>query len=765
MFPKSLQIDLECAQYHKNMPSFLERILLLPSALLALSLSHALGAAVEARDAKSTTVPAPISYSPDQNWDGIDGTWSSFSVQIGTPPQTIRTFPSWASYQTWGVVPAGCNTSSDYKACAGNRGGIFDQTKSKTWDEIGLYELYIEQNLGYEGNAYYGYDVVTLGMPGEDGPTLENTIVGGFAWDDFYIGLFGINPKPTNFTSFNDPSSSFMSLLKQRDYIPSVSFGYTAGAKYRFTGELASLTLGGYDTSKFIQNDVEFAFAPDNSRDIVVALQSISTPSQIKSSPVPTELLPYAIYAYLDATVAELWLPIESCRVFEYEFGLTYDNYTQLYLVNNTLHQQLLDRDASITLELGKKLDGGETVSIEMPYAAFDLTVKPPYQFVTEQTNYFPLRRAMNDSQYTIGRTFFQEAYIAIDWEGEKFNVSQRAWNQDATEHLVAITPAPAGSGPEYLNPSKSGSSNGIGGGEIAGIVVGAVAGIVLIALALFFCLRRGKDKKAAQHEKLESDSGSTNNTAVASPQRNISGAHGTGFAPKAELVGSPAPTRNETPEQMLSSGGLGSSTSNSASGSGTPRSHQYLSGSTWMGQRNANSDSPTTPSGEGEGTSSSNYSNSSNANGTSSSGGNVMSPISPLSPGGRSEVDSKERPFYHEMAGDMPTINEKDGYEKSEKEALAHRERVYNGVDSSSPSSAYPSDDSAPMREPPRQVNPEDVARGDTVIDNDEWPSEQRDFTRHRAFSFEDAPQDERLINRGDTFYRSESSDEDLYR
>ena len=87
--------------------------------------------------------------------------------------------------------------------------------------------------MGYSGNGLYGYDTVGLGGLGSEGPTLKNTTVGGLETTDFYLGIFGINAKPTNFSDFNDPSPSYITYLKEDNLIPSVSFGYTAGAQYR----------------------------------------------------------------------------------------------------------------------------------------------------------------------------------------------------------------------------------------------------------------------------------------------------------------------------------------------------------------------------------------------------------------------------------------------------------------------------------------------------------------------------------------------------
>ena len=707
------------------MPSLLQDLLRLPSALLALSISHALAYTIDARD----TVPAPISILPDGDWDGIDGNWSSFNIKIGTPAQDVKTFISWSVYQTWAVVELGCSTATSVTACAKTRGGLYDESASSTFDKRGTYDLYVGQELGLYGNAIYGMDTVTLDGPNGNGPTVKNSLVGGFAKESFWMGIFGVNPKPTNFSSFNNESPSYMTLLKEQKQIPSVSFGYTAGAQYRDGGSVASLTLGGYDESKFVKNDRTWTFASDNSRDVVVALQSINTPSTDPSNPIATELLPSPIYAYLDALVAEIWLPTYSCEVFETEFGLQYDNTSELYLVNQTQHQKLLNRNASITFQLGITTDSEETVSIELPYAAFDLTAKTPYQYIYSDSYYFPLRRAANETQYWIGRTFFQEAYISIDYERSQFNVSQRNWDSSAPTHLVPI-PEYDGSAAVVGSGSES-SSKGLSSGAIAGIVVGAVAVLVLVAILLVFLFRRRSlASKRHKGEKLDSDAGSTNNNTSPSGR-----GQETTVIPKAELEGSAPPVL-----PPIASGAL--SSSESSSGAGSPN---VRSGARFLPPRVGSSEySPVTESPEpGTGTHSSTDSSSGTRNTTDGSGsgsgtgtnsGTLISPLSPISPVGASEADSQERQLA-EMPGDYPTPKEKDGKELSEKEALAHREKIYNGVESPvEPSSTVPNFSRSSLQMQ-RRVNPEDVTTTNQVLG---LASERPDHGRHRAFSFE---------------------------
>lgn len=256
------------------------------------------------------------------------------------------------------------------------------------------------------GNGVWGNDTLGLAVQGSGGPTLQNQVVAGIVTDNFYLGMFGVNPKPTNYTTItSNPHESYMTTLKNQNLIPSTSFGYTAGAPYRLKKVLGSLTLGGYDSSRFIPNSLSVSFAPDNDRDTIIGVQSIKATNQNGST---SSLLPQGILAYVDSTIPYIWLPLEACKAFEKVFDLTWDENSALYLVDNALHEDLVAQNATIIFTLGNGASGGQTVDITLPYDSFDLTAK--YPLVKNTSYYFPLKRAANETQYTLGRAFLQEA-------------------------------------------------------------------------------------------------------------------------------------------------------------------------------------------------------------------------------------------------------------------------------------------------------------------------------------------------------------------
>lgn len=60
------------------------------------------------RQAAALASPKAYTFVPDQNWDGNDGSWSTFIIQVGTPPQYFRVLPSINGRETWVPAPIDC---------------------------------------------------------------------------------------------------------------------------------------------------------------------------------------------------------------------------------------------------------------------------------------------------------------------------------------------------------------------------------------------------------------------------------------------------------------------------------------------------------------------------------------------------------------------------------------------------------------------------------------------------------------------------------
>lgn len=448
------------------------------------------------------------------NREGQDGggVWSTFALQAGSPAQNVRLLPGTSSTSIWVVVPEGCQP--DYgsnETCTKNRGGIFDRTASDTWNQIGIYNLnlFTEEGIGYSGNGIYGQDTITLGLQGSGLPTLNKQVMAGIAAPQFWLGSLPLSPWPVNFTTMNEPQDGLLTSLKKSGDIPSLSWGYTAGANGREPQVYGSLTLGGYDTSRFVENNVTFGMYADISRDLLMPVSQIQTSNGFRYSPSEPE------YYFIDSLVPDLWLPPDACKIFEEAFSLTLDNETGLYLVNDSLHSQLQGQNNSVTFTIGPGKDvttgkpSDTTVEIEMPYWAFDLTAGYPYiNNSNTTTNYFPLRQANdNTTQYIFGRAFLQSAYLIADHERYNFSVSQALYPGDGvSQNLVPVLAQGSNTGGGSSGSNSGGtttstkSSSGISGGAIAGIVIGVIAALALAAVAGFILWR----KKRRHHGAVE---------------------------------------------------------------------------------------------------------------------------------------------------------------------------------------------------------------------------------------------------------------------
>lgn len=170
--------------------------------------------------------------------DGADGNWSSFYLRVGTPGQAIRVLPSTAGLAIWAVSPQGC-LPGEYGAipgltCAQSRGDLFDTSKSSSWEGVGNYTMGLERNLGYNDTAAFGLETVALGLTNStDRSPLKSQVVAAFDTDDYYMGLFGLGQQPTHFSNFTTSYSTTLTTLKSQQLIPSLTWGYTAGAYYR----------------------------------------------------------------------------------------------------------------------------------------------------------------------------------------------------------------------------------------------------------------------------------------------------------------------------------------------------------------------------------------------------------------------------------------------------------------------------------------------------------------------------------------------------
>ena len=205
----------------------------------------------------------------------------------------------------------------------------------------------------------------------------------------------------------------------------------------------------------------------------------------------------------IDSSTPYLWLPETVCSRFEKALGLTYDDQLELYTFtsNTTQHEALIGWNLTFNFVLADLPGSSRVVSLNLPYTAFDLQLTYPFPGLhatrsSPPTNYFPLRKAANSTQYTLGRAFLQETYLTVDYERNNFSISQAIFNANAVndKRLVDIS-RPKNStfgGPEIPQGRLLSKS------AIAGVAAGAGVLFLAIGILAVVCLKRRRRSKDA---------------------------------------------------------------------------------------------------------------------------------------------------------------------------------------------------------------------------------------------------------------------------
>lgn len=473
-----------------------------------------------ADDPSESRIPKPISVEPTGKWDGSDGKWSSFLINVGDYSddrdqqghgQNFRVLISTSVAVTQVPLKSWwCN--DDDGDCAERRGlEIFegqtvfglnvtdDSEHPERWVDEGPSYLPLPKwwsnNMGPQVNVSSGFAVVGLG-PSSNLPTaygFREQRVMATTSKDLFIGALGLENTPVENNGNAKPA--FIDIIKQLKHTPSESYGYTAGAYYR-NQVLGSLVLGGYDKSRCAPG-IEYQMAASG-KDHTLQVR-VGTIGYKPEDSNDFNLALSGFDAIIDSTLPYLWLPDDACDRFRDRFRLTYDEERNLYTINETDHIYNKNQGGKINFNLNSR-EEGETAqtTISFPYDAFAL--EGNYPLFNETTLYFPIRKSANRT-YVLGRTFLQEAYIIVDYERGNYTVAPAVFSNPMPEpEIVAIytkdfVPAPPKSG-----------SKGISPGVIAGIVVGVVIVLSVMAVLAFIFWRRRRRAKEVNENAQEID-------------------------------------------------------------------------------------------------------------------------------------------------------------------------------------------------------------------------------------------------------------------
>ncbi|KAK3400086.1 aspartic peptidase domain-containing protein [Sordaria brevicollis] len=508
------------------------------------------------RAATTETVPLePLWVQPSGEWYGIDGTWSNFMFAVGSPAQIVYLTPATALSETWVVGAGGCTSGPGNQPCVDARGGVFDHHVSETWHTLGAgaYELGMN-HIGVQRNGDYGLDTVAfVDTMASSATSIDNVLIAAVNATEYYQGYIGLGVTQGSI-DHNATYPLITQLAEVDGMIPSHSYGYTAGAYYRDTttnGTHASLTLGGYDTLRFVPHDTTFRLyiansnADPNDRAPTVRLRGLSAqvPSLDKApgnwtSPSQTFVaMNDSITAMIDSSTPFLWLPTEICERIASALDLVWREDLGVYVFANGGDQYLKYKHMKTTEELsftftvssydnsddfGYPLNMPGVVNITLPPAAFAQVLRYPWKnvikFNESSIPYFPLTRSTketNNNLYIIGRVFMQEAYIITKYDKASFSIHQALFpDNSATNHSLQVIERPPNSPYPEGPPMKKSHKKPLGVGQTVAIVVSAFAAGSVIGLICFFCCRR-KSKAKKDHVRKQLDHGGEEVTPV----------------------------------------------------------------------------------------------------------------------------------------------------------------------------------------------------------------------------------------------------------
>jgi hypothetical protein len=200
------------------------------------------------RRAETVTIPPPYSFAPSGTFDGNDGSWSTFIINVGdagdgNSGQNFKVLISTAGSVVTIPAQADWCTEPDKDSCAESRGIQtfnakqslgFAPASSASWQQIGIYDLPLPSALELypdpNPNATYGYDTVGLGAVSASSPMLSDQLVAQIITQDFFMGVFGLSTTPLSIGG--GPIDTFLTNFHASNQTSSLTYGYTAGAKY-----------------------------------------------------------------------------------------------------------------------------------------------------------------------------------------------------------------------------------------------------------------------------------------------------------------------------------------------------------------------------------------------------------------------------------------------------------------------------------------------------------------------------------------------------
>ena len=413
-------------------------------------------------------------------------------MQVGTPGQNLRLIPSNSGNAVWPVLPQGCMTRDPAK-CGDSRGYLFQPNASSTWNSTGIHGLVLteEAELGYRGSADFGYDDLTLGRPGDGLPTLDHQVIEGFAvrYKGILYRIVRLKSSRYQYIYSQQPSAEFLWSSSSAEQNPKHFVGLHSRCLLQAANSIWKSN---------IRRLRHHAFCSEQRNILVWPRYQPRSPCTYSIHHIRYRVTTFNSHLciYRLTRTSHLAPSRRMSSTFEQAFGLVYNETAEIYFVNDTLHDKLISQNPNVTFTLGPA-SGGATVDIVMQYGSFDLLAE--YPIINNATRYFPLERAQNDSQFTLGRTFLQDAYVIADYDRNNFSVSQAIFpNISNTQQIVAIRRPEDSLLPTHHKTLSTGT--------IVGIVLGGIMSSLILGTIIVYSIHKRVQKRSINSSARDRD-------------------------------------------------------------------------------------------------------------------------------------------------------------------------------------------------------------------------------------------------------------------
>jgi hypothetical protein len=359
----------------------------------------------------------------------------------------------------------------------------------------------------------FGYDTVGLDTDSFGTSGMTNQSVAGIMGYD--LGSFGLSPESLNFSDVTNSSLTFFGTLQANTRISSRTWSFTQGTykgKWSFLAFIKTLLLtrvenssipnfapslifGGYDEARINKSTtITVAMDLDTQRALSVKASSIS----IIYDDGPTFNVPAIgaepFHALIDSSVPYMLLPIDICKIIERILGLHWDSASGMYPISQNDYDRLKTSNGTVLMNVGGSYP---STTVYMPIESLILHAGMP--LVANSTRFLAIKQATgNETQYTLGRAFLQNAYITADYDKRIFNLSRVMHTSDSRPMAL-----PAGLPPIPRPPPDTYE-------WVASIIVPIIV-VLLIVAYLFFAWKKKKlpfrkKKPPFSREKVKED-------------------------------------------------------------------------------------------------------------------------------------------------------------------------------------------------------------------------------------------------------------------